>query len=370
MSKFVILSDVSWDGNQHINHYLAEQLSERGHEVLFIDRFFIHNISFKTLYIYITRLLYKVRQLAFWSNYDTYLNQTRSSTLVKVKKILGISEGSKLLQAYLKRCISNQFGDPDFIVSFVPNANAIWLMEEFENATLAYYNTHDFRLFDNFKKTQELEIKLMSICSFVFSDNINVLQDLRKTHRLSNLEKNINPSFTYIPPPVPEAFYNSLVSPVKEFDFCYFGSIDRKFNKEVLIGLVEKNLSVLIIGSDYQPVQSPLIKYQPGVRDPRLLVHQISRSKYILLPYKNDRFSSAVSPGKINQCKALRLPIMLTNKTIAEEFSIKYFDFESDSVEDYINNPSTYQCTENYHSLQSVSVPNICTNILRILNGC
>lgn len=316
--KIYIFSEVNYNDNKHINQYLFDYLIRQNIDCYFIERVSM-SIPLKGIWgrlsKFFSKKTTKAQNRAFHNN----------DRIIKLF-IFPPSPYFRLINKFIfikNKLILNR---DDILISFVPHEHIYNICGKYAN--WVYYCVHDTtqQKYCNKNYILEFEKNILSKNSIIFCDNKNVIDKLGLDNisYLSNDSQNENNNFSYLmPPPVPNEFYIKKISPNLSYDFVYYGSFHKDIDNEIILSISNK-YKILIVSNNVPSIlyNHKNITIVPSIYSMSDLADAINSARSILLPYKNSQFMETITPAKILQVKAFSKPVLCTNKSLSEKYSI------------------------------------------------
>lgn len=272
------------------------------------------------------RTLFKRFKLVKGSNFQSEDSLGSDS----VKRVKNVPSESKIFDFINSKLVQSQIGKHfEIALTFVPSKSLSYLFSQYSD--LIYYCVHDSNMQKYSDRHRAYEIELVKRSKLIFCDNELVLsrlasgEDYFDISSLTDIQlvdlKKSGKKFFYVPPPTPNEFFSLPKSDIF-FDFVYFGSLHEDIDESCILKLAVAGKKIAIISNSKLSIESKNIEYMNPTSNFNDLVKMISKSRAIILPYRNSEFMKTVSPAKIFQCLATTLPIYCSNDEICHKYPV------------------------------------------------
>ncbi|HHR5900996.1 TPA: hypothetical protein ACS7XC_003822 [Providencia alcalifaciens] len=316
--KIYIFSEINYYDNKHINQYLFDYLISENIDCYFIERVSM-GIPLKGIWH---------RFIDFFSKKNSTsqrINNPNNDRIIK-SFILPSSPLFRIINKFIFKKNKLILNKDDILISFVPHEHIYSICGR--NAIWVYYCVHDTtqQKYCNKKSILHFERNSLSKNSVMFCDNQHVIDKLGldSISYLSETNQGKCHSFSYLmPPPVPNEFYIKKTLPDVLYDFVYYGSFHENIDNNIILS-ISNEYKIIIISNNVPSILHghKNITIVPSIYSMSDLANAINSAKFILLPYKNTQFMETITPAKILQVKAFSKPVLCTNKSLSEKYSL------------------------------------------------
>ncbi|MDN3630546.1 hypothetical protein [Vibrio lentus] len=315
-----IFSDIPYDYYQHVNQAIFRHYHNSGYNARFFEKIFLHNPT-----------LSRFKKLVS----DVSFNNEGASNL-KLVSIKGLPSINTFFDYFYSIFLINKHNiEGDICITFVASKLAINIFNRYNKKI--YYCVHDYESQGLSQRKINQEKVVVESCDVVFCDNNDVLERLSNgQHWVHLFNSKKGDKYILVPPLVNELFYN-LSNESLDFDFCYFGTLHKDIDVELLRKIAISGKKVLIIGDCTDGLVDLVnIVFSKPTSNIKELTNLISRSEAILLPYKNSDFMKTVTPAKVLQSLATKKKVLTSNRRISDLYGIDYLneDLSESSVDD------------------------------------
>lgn len=339
--KIDIFSDIPYYYYQHVNQAIFRHYHNSDHNARFFQKLFLHNPT-----------LNRFKKLVS----DASFNNEGDSNL-KLVSIKGLPSINVIFDYFYSIFFMAKYNiEGDVCITFVASKLAINILGRYNKKI--YYCVHDYESQGLSQRKINQEKVVVDRCDVVFCDNEDVLDRLSNGQRwvhLFNSKK--GDKYILVPPLVNELFYN-LSNESLDFDYCYFGTLHKDIDIELLRKIAMSGKKLLVIGDCTDDLVDVVnIVFSKPTYNIKELTNLISRSEAILLPYKNSDFMKTVTPAKVLQSLATKKKVLTSNRRISEFYGIDYIS------EDL----SEYNVDDLYEDMAIFSEKNILNKISKVV---
>lgn len=307
-ANIVILSNIEWGFLKQRHQFLAENLSNSGYNVVFVESAAKRNITFSDIPRIITRLKKNLKKAEpSIENADTDVAVVTPIVLPSTFKFFRLLNKLIFIKK-LSNKITSQFVDglPVKVIWYAPTATTRDLIKMLKPVKQIYDCVSNFEAFTDMPTdTVNIEDALIKQADVVCAD-CDFLYDKHK-HKAKRIQ--------LIEPAVDFELFNA---PFKEGkvskeikEIIYYGQLDRfKNDPELMIFLSRNGFKITMVGKLVEGIDLPP---EITVKTPvpiEALPDIISKFDAVLLPYAISDFSNGVIPAKFFECFAIGLPII------------------------------------------------------------
>lgn len=332
----VIIANIEWKFLKQRHQFLAEYLSDRGHNVIFVESSAKRNPGIKDIPRIYNRLFGKKLK-----------NETKSSSrkvenvkvitpivLPSTNFIFNLINDLVFTKKLAKKITSNLVNKNCIILNYLPSHTSLSLSKLINYDAMVYDCVSNFEFVPGMPDdVVDTENKLIELSSAVLYDCNFLLEKHAKKSKKNFL----------VPPGVEFSKFDLKLETKRITKILYFGLLSEKNDLEILKKLSQK-FELFLIGeyrTDPEETSRIFKSIFPPV-DNEKLPDLIKNYDALVLPYRLTNYAKGVIPAKFFECLATGLPVIATRTPNFLEYSQQLLLVDNDAsvieISEFIDN--------------------------------